>query len=777
MQKYLLKLIILILLIFLIASCGTQPELRTSIPVVTATRQPATITPTAEPTARSFTTCQEAFDQQLPPDFLTEGSIIFRGKCGGKEGWHKLSAKTHQVEPFLDGILTQPDSSFRVSKDHQWLLIEKNSYDVNGQYKGTLLITGESDTSILEYPTQRGWSYLDDWYNNSQIGVYSWLEGFVISLLDPFTGKVSKFAYYEKDSDPYYFHSWGDLNPTMTQAVYGTRWEIASYPTNYLLKDLKTGQTLWQIQAETGKCCASDPVWSPNGKYFAFAIWRQQDVDFKMIAVDPSGKETIANELFPISDQLSFPNMVYPTWSSTGKYVSFWSKIDNENQLVLWMPETNQVLYPGIQSTSDFHLPLFSLDDQRFIIHSTNQAGQAGNLLVDLSSGKISRLDFDLWVIAWLKTNVEMTKPAQDPFPLAPQKNTSVKQILPKEQTSSFKQFTGSLIFSRERSLYALTQANAEHKLAETELAYVSPNQKTLFYWDEDANRIRHYWLYQENGPAKEVITDKIHSEYAHDEVDGWHNDHELWVKTRDRAGPLFDPFKNEFRSPPEFKQPDGYPEAQRCWVYCRSAGNWPAWLYQNYDKSFQRHIYIAASELMMQDQAGKVLWKYDNHLVGFNMPKWSPDDQKMAVPLPKDSAGEHYEIFTVDRDGHETQLTNYAAAYPTMTISGFAWSPDGRRIAFWGDTHSQENIAQQHPYRLFVLDIITRQTTDYSVTSGYAIRYQNDPHPLIWSPDGRQMAVNRTMDGVRQILILDFAAKTVTSVGEGKLIGWMTNK
>ncbi len=65
-------------------------------------------------------------------------------------------------------------------------------------------------------------------------------------------------------------------------------------------------------------------------------------------------------------------------------------------------------------------------------------------------------------------------------------------------------------------------------------------------------------------------------------------------------------------------------------------------------------------------------MWDYRNPLAGFNLPKWQPGDQKLAIPMPvneKDVLGEHYEIYTVNRAGRQRQLTNYSAAYPTMSI------------------------------------------------------------------------------------------------------------
>jgi len=85
----------------------------------------------------------------------------------------------------------------------------------------------------------------------------------------------------------------------------------------------------------------------------------------------------------------------------------------------------------------------------------------------------------------------------------------------------------------------------------------------------------------------------------------------------------------------------------------------------------------------------------------------------------------------------------------------------------------SDEHIAQQDPYRLFVLDTITQKTIDYCVPGSYGSQYNHTRAP-VWSPDGSQIAVNGMLDGKHQILLVDLANLVFTPIAEGELVGWM---
>jgi hypothetical protein len=309
----------------------------------------------------------------------------------------------------------------------------------------------------------------------------------------------------------------------------------------------------------------------------------------------------------------------------------------------------------------------------------------------------------------------------------------------------------------------------------------ISPDRKWLFYWYEGIDSEPNFGLYSLDGQLTRVTLSDAASHnifwYGDTFYMMWQNNNEIQVGMINNIDQLFNLFTMKYRDVPKFPAMD---MLGVCNDELLCAVDYAG--FQPYDSAFELWVYANAGGYYLIDREGNILWGYSGPLAGFNLPKWQPGDQKLGIPMPKneqDVLGEHYEIFTVDRAGRQRQLTNYSLAYPTMTIDKFSWSPDGRYIAFWGDTHSKEKIAQQNPYRLFVLDTVTHQTIDYCVPGGYVSQYNpsgiysDNPAP-IWSPNGSQIAVESLQSGKRMIMLVDFASGTVSPVAEGDLVGWM---
>jgi hypothetical protein len=400
---------------------------------------------------------------------------------------------------------------------------------------------------------------------------------------------------------------------------------------------------------------------------------------------------------------------------------------------------------------------------------------------VDLSIGKVAQLDINLVPRAWMKTNQTIARQKPDPFPLPPRKNADVSQAcLNQNMGEKIPKPSDALIFSQHGSLYRFTSPPGITEIARSDSGYldgdVSPNRKSLVYWywdDEVGNR---YWLYELNEMPKEF---QQNSQFSLLGSSGrWRSNEEIWVSNDGQLDSLFNPFTQKFQELPDFPTQKTTDTLEVCPYGYVCAINYAG--FQPYDNAAELWVYAFEGGFDLVNKEENILWKYRNPLAGFNLPKWQPGDQKLGVPLPendRDVLGEHYEIFTIDRAGRQRQLTNYALAYPTMIIHKFAWSPDGRYIAFWGDTHSKERIAQQNPYRLFVLDTVTHHTIDYCVPGGYPSQFSQSYNPApIWSPDGSQIAVQGIQSGKRMIMLVDFASGTVSPVTDGELIGWMAN-
>lgn len=780
--------LILVVFVFLFLSCSEQsirpsetsltPSISTISPTKTfLTPSTPTFTETSEFETNSQTRCQEIISSQLQTDFGGNGSIIFEGECEGSGGLFKLNIEDQKIAPFLSdnkygkSVLGSGITPFYVSKDHQWLMYEYRYYDDNDTYLGTFInVTGENENSLIQYPLNENWVSLWGWYNNNLAGFTVFRAPNVsIDILDPFSGKLIRFSY------PFWGYERAELlfDPSVARVLYFDDREAL----RYRLKEIATDKVIWEsVEDRTSTVFAGHPQWSPNGLFFAIPIWDQtNNGEYRFLAVSREGKEIVTDRVFQVNDKSPYVKFI---WSDSGKYLVFWNSTGNaEKQLIIWDVAKNYYIDTGFKTQYDAGLPIFSPDETQFIINIATSEGDQNsnrvNYLSDLVNGKSIKLDIGLYPVAWLKPaepSQKIIKPADEPSFLPPKSGSSVTQqpLKIEDSAKSFSQFDGSLVFSQDHLLYTVSSHDNRSLIDTHPLmdAFVSPDRKSLFYWykDESADFTPHYWLVSSNGQKTEVVNQNIVP--SQDAISGWFNDQELWVETKSDSEPvLFNPYQNTYRARAAFADP----QIAGCidWYICYGIGNY---LPDFYDASFERKVLVGTAYLMLIDRDAKTLWQHENWLITLNIPKWSPDQQKIGVPLPLDETGEHYEFFTVDKDGRASQLTNYLAAYPVLAIDKFQWSPDGRYVAFWGDTRSMEGIAQRNPYRLFVLDTQNRQTIDYSVIGNYA----NNSAP-IWSPDGTQIAVNSVRNGKRMIFIVDFVTGIVAPIAEGKLIGWMT--
>jgi Tol biopolymer transport system component len=107
---------------------------------------------------------------------------------------------------------------------------------------------------------------------------------------------------------------------------------------------------------------------------------------------------------------------------------------------------------------------------------------------------------------------------------------------------------------------------------------------------------------------------------------------------------------------------------------------------------------------------------------MGF-LPAWSPDGTKIAfigwIGEPDEFGQQESELFVMDSDGRNVRQL---ASRPGPDVSP-QWSPDSRRIAWWGWGPGDE------PSNLFMVDVESGELTGLGLGS--------DP---IWSPDSRHV-------------------------------------
>ncbi|HEY4611747.1 MAG TPA: DPP IV N-terminal domain-containing protein, partial [Bacteroidota bacterium] len=129
----------------------------------------------------------------------------------------------------------------------------------------------------------------------------------------------------------------------------------------------------------------------------------------------------------------------------------------------------------------------------------------------------------------------------------------------------------------------------------------------------------------------------------------------------------------------------------------------------------------------MMDIDGGNIRRLTDNKLYE-EVPAWSPDGKRLAftreVPVPGDTSGApHYDIFVMNADGTgEVRLTNLEGF-----ASGAAWSPDGKRIAFY--LAEGKKISD-----IFIMDNDGKNIQN--VTNDSTENYSPS-----WSPDGQWIA------------------------------------
>lgn len=106
----------------------------------------------------------------------------------------------------------------------------------------------------------------------------------------------------------------------------------------------------------------------------------------------------------------------------------------------------------------------------------------------------------------------------------------------------------------------------------------------------------------------------------------------------------------------------------------------------------------------------------------GFH-PAWSPDGTRIAfigwIGEPDESGQQESELFVMDSDGSNLRQV---VSRPGPDLSP-RWSPDGRRVAWWGYGTEDE------PNHLLMVDVESGELTELGEGS--------DP---IWSPDGKRL-------------------------------------
>ena len=221
----------------------------------------------------------------------------------------------------------------------------------------------------------------------------------------------------------------------------------------------------------------------------------------------------------------------------------------------------------------------------------------------------------------------------------------------------------------------------------------------------------------------------------------------------------------NPFTGRAERVQSDRYSGYQR-----------PVWSYFDrvyFNANLTRAVYSVGT---LQDAAFEMhgpgssdaLWR--GSFSFFTRPHWSPDGSQLAVIDEAETESDEWlgELYLVQLDGHRVAMPD--TIHPHPVNSNFAWSPDGRTIAAWLETDSDQGTG-----RLVLIDVATQRVRDTCLISGTDYDF---PRDFAWSPDSQTLAVGLVAgpSNQDQTVLIDLAAERAFFLIEGVWpVGWMT--
>lgn len=236
-----------------------------------------------------------------------------------------------------------------------------------------------------------------------------------------------------------------------------------------------------------------------------------------------------------------------------------------------------------------------------------------------------------------------------------------------------------------------------------------------------------------------------------------------------------------------------GGPFIVNSWVMLDSAtGNMQEWLpdYPNLDTFFSPLNWVGSARFLVnsklthviyqarEDNSGLlILWdvnaeKEIARIPGIHgeTPWWSPNGEKIVISLvPSDGLPfiNGGDLFTIDTTGKFERLT-YLTTTKFALESSYAWSPDGKAIAFMLQVSLDNKAITNFMPELSVIDMETGHVTNLCIP-GYG---------LTWSPDGKYILLNQGLNEGREqneVYIVDLENRLAWKIAENaEGQGWM---
>ena len=116
-----------------------------------------------------------------------------------------------------------------------------------------------------------------------------------------------------------------------------------------------------------------------------------------------------------------------------------------------------------------------------------------------------------------------------------------------------------------------------------------------------------------------------------------------------------------------------------------------------------------------------------DDRVHRFGGPVWSPDGQRLAVPIGTTTGGG--ELYLLNADGTDLRRL---FAHPGWDDIDPAWSPDGRRLAFAAGPYLTSTADTRHD--IWLIDLASRVAGTIATHATYDLRRPS------WSPDGNRL-------------------------------------
>lgn len=426
------KILLLSLFTFLIGACGS-PTIPISTVTPTSSIQKSILPPTStsmpQPSRTpTRTTTSTPTDTSTPQPFESFAQCITIGTEVPLQGVAKNgtvvygSKRDPYKPPYLYNLETGSQYTLPYHKPTEGLTINgwHTSSDANLlgyleeisrkpqtiQYKLWVVnAKGEQlGQGIFEVRGFNGWHWLDS--ENVQIQQERAMKDGTALILNPFTQEQT----FLSNELPNFYDEWGtrpfewlvEYSPDFQRVVY----LAAIYDPLYLgaiLWNPTEKKEIWRSFGSGYHATFNAPQWSPTGDEFAIVI------DDKLYLVSREGVVTD----IPESGDRFYVSKFH--WSPDGKYIAFWSMIDNDQQkhLMFYNTQLDQVTYScivdehGHGSGAEF---IWSADSQQFITDITQKQPDGSykefdfSILVDIPNNAAYRITGDTKPIEWMNS-------------------------------------------------------------------------------------------------------------------------------------------------------------------------------------------------------------------------------------------------------------------------------------------------------------------------------------------------------------------------------------